>query len=73
MPDLGLDKVGDDQILELLNEVVVEILSRDPVVRRVAQGAVMSINQKRAAYMDAVKVEIGDGIHTRHYRVHVSL
>lgn len=58
MPDLGLNLTTDDQILELLNEVMVEILSRDPFVRRVAQGAVMSINKKCAGYTEAVKAEI---------------
>ncbi len=58
MPDLGLSALGDDQLVDLLNEAVGEILSRDPVVRKVAQSGVLSAAQKRDAFLDALKVEI---------------
>lgn len=56
MADLGLNQVGDEQLLELLNECVVEIVSRDPVMARVAYDGVLSVQKKREMFMAEVKM-----------------
>ena len=58
MADLGLSQLGDDQLINLLNEAVMEILSRDPVVQKVAQSGVLAIADKRTAFMEVVQAEV---------------
>ncbi len=56
MADLGLNQVGDEQLLELLNECVVELLSRDPIMHRVAYAGVLSVQKKRDMFMTEVQM-----------------
>ncbi len=56
MADLSLDKVGDEQLLELLNECVVEVLSRDPLMHRVAHAGMLSVQKKRDMFMTEVQM-----------------
>lgn len=59
MPDLGLSTLADEQLLNLANEVVMEILSRDPVLQRAAHQGVLSLADKREAFMSVIKSEVG--------------
>lgn len=58
MPDLGLNQLDDDQLLNLLNEAVGEILSRDPIVHRIAQKGILSLADKQEIFMDALRSEV---------------
>lgn len=56
--DLGLSELGDEQLLELVNAAVMEVVSRDPIVQRVAQDGIASIAIKHEEFMGLVKLEI---------------
>ncbi len=58
MSDLGLDSLGDDQLISLLAEAVQELVCRDPAVQRVAQGTVQTIAEKRTQFLDIVRSEV---------------
>lgn len=58
MSDLGLKNLGDDQLINLLSEAAMEVLSRDPVVQRIAQSGVLALAEKRDAFMELIKTEI---------------
>lgn len=58
MPDLGLNQLDDDQLLNLLSEAVGEILSRDPIVHRIAQKGILSLADKQDAFMTALRSEM---------------
>ena len=55
MADLGLSSLEDEQLISLLNEAVVELLSRDPCAQKVAQQGILGIAEKRAAFMKVVQ------------------
>ncbi len=58
MPDLGLAALSDDQLIALLGEAATEVVTRDPVVQRLAQKTVLSVAEKQQAFMALVKREI---------------
>lgn len=60
MADLGLSQLDDDQLVDLLNQAVGEILSRDPVVHRIAQKGIIAAADKQKLFVDALQKEVAD-------------
>lgn len=64
MPDLGLKTLTDDQLIALLGEAATEVVTRDPVVHRLAQKTVLSVAEKQQAFIALVKQEIENAAET---------
>lgn len=68
MADLGLSQLADEQLINLLEQGVIEVLSRDPILQRFAHEAVKKIAERRedlyawlaspVTFMEIVTVEI---------------
>ena len=55
MSDLGLDSLTDDQLLSLLQEVVGELIVRDPALPRAAQVEVSLLKAKRDLFISTIE------------------
>lgn len=58
MPDLGLSALGDEQLVNLLEEAVMELITRDPVVQKVAQSGVLALAKKRELFHQVLQQEL---------------
>jgi hypothetical protein len=58
--DLGLSQLSDDQLVNLLDEAVVELLSRDNTVQKVAQQGILGIAEKQKAFMELARNAVAD-------------
>lgn len=52
---LGVNTLTDDQLLELLQEACQELAQRDPMVRNLAQGSIVTEAEKLAAGKEAIQ------------------
>lgn len=57
--DLGLSSLGDEQLVDLLNEAVMELLSRDACVQQVAQSGLLDLKKKQEAFIRLLQEEVG--------------
>lgn len=58
MPDLGLNSLTDDQLLDLLVEACAELGQRDPVVRNLAQKSIYSEAERIKIFKESIEEAI---------------